>query len=88
MNNINKYFAEQLGVQANGLLIDSYYADWTISDPRCREVIREKFGISTIVFDNGQARTTWKDYMSDIKRTIAEAEIACLTAIYEARDDN
>ena len=68
--------------------------EWTISDPRCREIIREKFGIETGYSNNGNW-TTWtaKDFKNtDVNhscegKTIAEAEIATILAIVEELDN-
>ncbi len=61
---------------------------WDISDPRCREIIREKFQI----INNYDGLGTWiaetfTGLGFSAKGTIAEAELSCLQAIYEARDD-
>ena len=94
MKDIDKWFAEQCGVDLEGFygwfqMVDGEPAKegqhWTIQDPRCREVIRDKFRIETIrVFD----LQDWYAYIDPFDgqgKTIAEAEIACCKAIYEAQ---
>ena len=64
--------------------------EWTITDPRCREIVRDHFKIITDVWPLGgwcahqHLETNRKDA---IGKTIAEAEIACITAIWEASDE-
>ena len=62
---------------------------WTIEDARCREIIREKFGIGTQQ-DSGLGNwfAHYNVYEEGVKifkyyKTIAEAEIACIIAICE-----
>ena len=63
--------------------------EWSIDDPRCREVIREKFKIRTVwnESDNVWKAYTFTPFAEPNGRTIAEAEIACLKAIYENRNE-
>ena len=96
--NIDKWFAEKCGVH-DGFKsciswvygINQYNYEWTISDPRCREIIREKFKTHTywdtdmFVCHYSKNGITDKNSITDYGKTIAEAEIACLTAIYEAK---
>jgi len=99
MNDIDKWYAEQCGVNYN----DNGWCEnvefptwcttrWTIKDPRCREVCREGLEITTdrlnknisIGFDKWCAYDERGEIVCSGK-TIADAEIACLIAIYEAR---
>ena len=69
---------------------------WTIEDPRCREIVREHFFIDTLTVAE-PFRTNdgnkWNTYcfkpsatgsycVSATGKTIAEAEIECINAIY------
>ncbi|MBT8449508.1 MAG: hypothetical protein KJO69_07455 [Gammaproteobacteria bacterium] len=64
---------------------------WTIEDPRCREIVREKLLIHTFYFDR-KWRANGSIPMDDLASwcvfgkgtSIKEAEIACITDIYEA----
>ena len=70
--------------------------EWTIQDPRCREIVREHFKINTSYIDRNKWRSVemkWRKKEPDSTgsycisatgKTIAEAEIACIEAIYEA----
>lgn len=100
MRDIDKWFAEQCGVKCDydpfnfkawwemEGQVKLFYL-WTIHDPRCREVIRERFFITTMPHND---RKQWLSWASDIEgttelgKTIAEAEIACCESIYEARE--
>ena len=55
---------------------------WTIEDARCREIIREKFGICTIP-DKTDDREWWAggEWQNGTGKTIKEAEIKCITEI-------
>ena len=74
-----------------------YYPDtipWTITDPRCREVCRERFNICTRKMQTGNWLATHQyktEYGTSVfneeGKTIKNAEIACLKSIYEARDE-
>ena len=65
------------------------FKEWTISDPRCRELVRERFKLSTLIYDNGECVSFQMPYdltkaKEDYKNTIAEAEIACIVSIYDS----
>lgn len=106
MSDIDKWSAEQCGVT---LLIENVIADtdsnrklfngyingkWTLTDPRCMQVFREKFKINTTVLIDEGGYCGWCSYMfihvKSIKTfdaygdTLSEAELACAQAIYEA----
>ena len=89
MSDINKWFANKCGVSVDTAM----YKDFSINNCYDREIIREKFGISTI--SNHAQSTASKDYfywaetlkITGRGKTISEAECNCITAIYEARDD-
>ena len=111
MKDIDNWFADQCGVETYddfGVPYPEYYFIkdgrefqylWTIHDPRCREVIREKFWLCTNRAGNSTALMDGKYWIcsssnNQIRRiikiglrgkTIAEAEIACCEAIYEAQ---
>lgn len=91
--NIDEWYAEKCGVEwahdnkgwiknpsGGGVIF------WTIQDPRCREICREKFKLIS-----GHTCHPQHDYSAHAHidtdnyygKTIQEAEIACLTAIYE-----
>ena len=105
MNDLDKWAAEQCGVETwdnkeweagwkfkreTGFSMHDNHYKWTLSDPRCREVFREKFKLS-ILFVIDEWLCMW--HRSESKpitgkgKTIAEAEIACAKAIYEAHDN-
>ena len=98
MKDIDKWFADQCSVEIEGFygwfqMIDGEPVKdgqhWTIHDPRCREVIREKFLIETYTITNVDDSIGFGAESNDFKRgsgkTIAKAEIACCEAIYEAQ---
>ena len=102
MNDIDKYFAEHCGVEikthAPHHEVEMYarmkgvWEEWTISDPRCREVCRERFFHSAhyLMMPDGVMRLhiiVLEKHYNGVGKTIAEAEIACLQSIYEARDE-
>ena len=64
---------------------NQYYVNsdpWTISDPRCREIVREKFKLATYQHHEGAWLCTNPMHkIESFGKTIAEAEIACITAI-------
>jgi hypothetical protein len=95
MNDIDKWCAEQCGVEEiienmkYGFSLNGRYYEyqWTIQDPRCREIVRERFfpsahylrmpnGVMTLHVNCGGIHYNTKG------KTIAEAEIACITAIW------
>ena len=63
------------------VVFHEYY--WTIVDARCREIIRDHFGIETMRRLGSTGFHTWEH--NSISRgkgkTIAEAEIACIIEI-------
>ena len=95
---LDKWAAEKCGVEvfsaginADTLLIDStkYPQDvWTLSDARCREIVRECFNITTGLSSKRLWRagvpTTGKGMISKIGKSIEAAEIACIQAIKDA----
>ena len=99
MKDIDKWFAEQCSVEIEGFygwfqMIDGEPVKdgqhWTIHDPRCREVIREKFRLKTVWFGTGWFCHMMDEFNSfaDVTcrgKNIAEAETACCEAIYEAQ---
>ena len=98
--NINEWAADQCGVLLDldnweyGYQVgDEWeYSDdhWSIHNPRCREIVREHFKIWTYYGSNRTDKMRWistsaynnMDYIYG--KTIAEAEIGCIEAIYEA----
>jgi len=99
MKDINKFYAEKCGVTTRINNIKELcfqtewgnYTVWTIQDPRCREIIRERFKLDTLLGIRSKSLNTWVcERLSDSGnlicggkgKTIAEAEIACLTEIY------
>jgi hypothetical protein len=86
MNNLDKWCAEQCGVDPDNPQ-DDFYADWDIQDPRCREIVREHFTI-TMDFLKGdwiaQGGYCITRTCMGKGKTIAEAECNCITQIYEA----
>jgi len=100
---VDQWAAEQCGVEIFPFPTDkivfyhlywsfkdtNYEYPWTIQDPRCREIVREHFKLSTIyrywVMPTEMVyETTTRNCIKYEGKTIAEAEIACITAIYEA----
>ena len=92
---IDEWLADKCGIRYDEAFGTIYYNGknglegdiWTIDDPGCREIIREKFGISTEYDLLG----TWTvgnagEGVFCQGETIEEAELACLQAIYDARD--
>ncbi len=104
---IDKWAAEQCGVGFTydefkvvvawwtGDIDDRVYRnyDWTIQDPRCREIfIQEKIdSVHYLRLNSQQVRVSMKprdmEYVSSIEPTYAAGEIACITAIWEAMKD-
>ena len=68
-------------------------SEWTLSDARCREIVREYFKIRTVVDDFAENNPLWKAYVFSPEliepngKTIADVEIACIQAIYEKEGD-
>ena len=93
MNDLDEWAAEQCGVICHSTywhLTNQSFIEhehqWTLSDPRCMQVFREKFRFDTEAFSTDG----WECYHRDMDKffsgkTIAEAEIACAKAIYAAR---
>ncbi len=67
-----------------------YHDRWTLTDARCREIVREHFKIETVWIDDasgaGWVCYATQPYVPQLKKTIAEAEIACIEAIRRTRD--
>ena len=94
--NIDEWAANQCGIAilGGGWRPPGYAAPisgrWTIKDPRCREIVREHFKIWTYYGSIGTDKMGWvstsanNDMAGTYGKTIAEAEIACIEAIYEA----
>ena len=93
MNELDKWAAEQCGVDIQhsnswsmndniGGLPKFRMYPWTLSDPRCMQVFRERFEIETTRTRGQWAASTTKDiFVFDFGKTIAEAEMACANAI-------
>mgnify|MGYP000291669257 CR=1 FL=1 len=83
----NKLMADRCAIRqsANGWCIGDSFpiwneSKWTIEDPRCREIIREKFKLNTY----NVMTEKWKSWVGEFKgegKTIAEAECECIKAI-------
>ena len=102
MNDIDKYFAEQCGVELRagkyGVMFYKGYP-WSIKRADCREIVRERFKIITNYSEADKKYVSFPhsctlDFSKDLPRfctgvgkTISDAEIACLQSIYEARDE-
>ena len=96
MKDINEWFASKCGVERTdfGWICDSKKkagnGKFRIEECACREICRERFGISTIS-NHAQATKNRDDqwYWSETHKhtgkgkTIEEAEVACLKYIYE-----
>jgi hypothetical protein len=102
MNGIDKWCAEQCGIKFQNEGASHWYIppsklypyEWTIQDPRCREIVCEEFKIHPLwVGFRGMGHGNyWIGYVNEQRLSIIEqrrkeAEIACITAIYEARDE-
>lgn len=102
---LDEWAAEQCGVvpdsQRKGYYWVGGYGDssikWTLQDARCREIVREYYGITTKYTppnEYGWIATPneirWfasggeEDRLAGMGKTIAETECACIQAIYEA----
>ena len=94
---MNEWFAEQCGVE--DILSGTYGADhytvngryingtWDIKDPRCMQVVRERFSIATSHGINGWLAMSYHTNSivgHTMYPTIIQAEYACCVAIYEA----
>ena len=102
MNDIDKWAAEQCGVELHcthkaGRYIELFWEDgdmeWTIQDPRCREIFRNLLFEQGYILNAGKALWVYKkphksyeahkkDFHSGVD------EVACITAIYENDKDN
>jgi hypothetical protein len=95
--NIDRWFAKQCGVSilGGGWRPRGYAApisgQWTIQDPRCREIVREKFKLDTLyvgahlwICRIGEPSKPRSDDCYGEGLNLEEAELACLQAIYEA----
>jgi hypothetical protein len=96
---IDEWYAEKCGVRVREVSDKLWYSPslnddalvtdwWTIERADCREKIREKFGIDTVEYDTYSGGKRWEaltvNKISETGKTIKEAEIACMEAIYEA----
>jgi len=85
---VNEYFEYDNGVDGTTIIEDF----WTLSDARCREIVREYFIITTRPVRKGESWFASSDKEKEhgvevicvIGKTIAEAEIACIAAIMDA----
>jgi len=80
-NNLGYFWSESYDAHV------PHSTEWTIEDPRCREVIRERFKISTTYDIGGFKAQTVKSTKSYWSNGLAEAEIACILAIVENLDE-
>ena len=103
--NIDQWCAEQCGVELRQIRCGDEsiaymwkhngktgHDEWTIQDPRCREIVREHFRIETL-YQHGMYPWITSAYDRDDEcdelvgegegKTIAEAECACIQAIWE-----
>ena len=100
---MNKWFAEKCGVAIEGNeeypeLDDKIYRSddcsiWTISDPRCREIIRERFKVITDISYSHNEPTGFICHQhlhtQGVRgESIEEAEIACCLAIYQSQKES
>lgn len=96
MNELDKWAAEQCGVQFSELwkkylMLDPKNAalsmTWTLSDARCMEVFREKFKLKTVYFNfpdiwkTSNNESVQTEGVEGFGKTIKEAELACAHAI-------
>ncbi|MDC0529234.1 hypothetical protein OAO19_03085 [Gammaproteobacteria bacterium] len=91
MNDLDKWSAEQCGIEYS--TFDGFFKhqgkEFTLSDPRCMQIFREKFEIWT----NKDCAHNWmceivhdgETIVRTLGQTISEAEMACAEAIYERR---
>jgi hypothetical protein len=94
MKDINEFYAEKCRVElwTNLYGFSGYNHDggnkghpWAIQDPRCREIIREKFNVQTQLLSGEWCGVAaGLPTIIEFGKTIAEAEIVCLEAIYKA----
>ena len=70
---------------------------WTLSDARCREIVRERFKLETLLGNRSKTFSSWIcEYLSDEDShlicggrgdTLAKAEIECIQAIKDAEGE-
>ena len=95
---LDKWAAEKCGVSIANTLTKCvyhfkhnkklYYFDWTLSDARCREIVREYFKVRTGNMNESEWFCSVID--SDIYsegKSIEAAEIACIQAIKAAEGE-
>ena len=91
MNELDKWVSDNLKLK---LLFEGFEYNfkyfpytWTLSDARCREIVREHFKINTTCGTNEElgdwywAETAYPRNSFGRGKTIAETELACLNAI-------
>ena len=96
MEEIDKWAAEQCGVEvfqtkpvSGGVFLwtmpNGCIRQWTIQDPRCREIVREHFDVQTMQYQ-GTWFCAWNGGTEETinYQTIAEAEIACIKEIHKS----
>ena len=93
MNELDKWVSDNLKLK---LLFEGFEYNfkyfpytWTLSDARCREIVRECFWMDTEYNRRSGgycigAPDFLDEAISGVGKTIAEAEIACIAAIKEA----
>ena len=95
MKDIDKWFAEKGEITfKDGQFTDDYYwcvdgsiqgSDWSIEKPDCREIVRERFLLSTICHGDEyicDSQIVKYSAVYGIGKDIREAEIKCLHDIY------
>jgi hypothetical protein len=94
-NKINQWYAEQVGVRITEVSSDyllyrndeTLWNEWTIKDPRCRQICREKYKIGV----NYDGHKWWAESDGFVSLvfgdSIEEVELSCLVAIYEHRGE-
>jgi hypothetical protein len=97
MDSLDKWAAEKCGINTteggiSGCLLivsDKQPLEiWTLSDARCREIVREHFGICTIKITPNSEGDNWFSYILGRSifgegKSTEEAELACIAAIRE-----
>ena len=96
---LDKWSAEKCGVtecdDGNGYFFDGknyQFYEWTLSDARCREIVREHFDLTTARQYHSainECWATWGEFLIKSPylrtgKTIEAAEIACIQAIKDA----
>lgn len=99
MNEIDKWAAEQCGVTKylkNGFISNEFFYNgkwhsfpWEIEDPRCREIVRDCLRLDTDHTGVERICSTYiqNDFIFRRGKTIKEAEIACIEALYKANTE-